>query len=521
LLYRFGNCVLDEDRRELRRGTALVSVEPQVFDILSYLIRNRERVVSRDDLIVSIWAGRIVSESALTTRINAARSAIGDNGQDQSLIKTLPRKGFRFVGTVHEYQSQSGRATAEASDVQPVPALALPGRASIAVLPFTNMSGDPEQDYFADGMTEEVITALSRCKWLFVIARNSSFTYKGKTVDVRQVGRELGVRYVLEGSVRKSGNRVRITGQLIEAGTGSHLWADKFDGSLEDVFDLQDQVAASVVGLIAPKLELAEIERARQKPTERLDSYDFYLRGMSLLYQRAPVLEAQKLFKRAIEQDPQYAAAYAMAAWMSVRQQADAGLPLTAETRTEAIDLARQGAKLANSDDAFTLARCSHVLTYLGHEYDRGASMVEQAVVLNPNLAIAWYSRGWVTLLCGGAELAIESFDRMLRLSPLEPFRLGAWNGVSFALLFLGRYEEGYTTAMKSLQYVPTVHSLGAYIANSMLAGRPTEAREAVTQLSNLHPDFRASHAQEAFPFRKLEWRNQIAAALRDAGLPD
>ena len=257
---------------------------------------------------------------------------------------------------------------------------ALPDKPSIAVLPFQNMSGDAEQDYFADGMVEDIITALSRFKSLFVIARNSSFAYKGKAIDIRNVGRELGVRYVLEGSVRKAGNRVRITAQLIEAASNRHLWADKFDGGLEDVFDLQDKVTSAVVGLIAPRLEMAEIERARQKPTEKLDSYDHYLRGMAALHGRQWP-EAYALFKRAIERDPDYAAAHAMLAWSLLLQQAMRGSPLSEESKDEAIRHARVASRLAD-EDAFALARAGHVLTYLGHEYDLGASMVQQAVDL-------------------------------------------------------------------------------------------------------------------------------------------
>jgi TolB-like protein/class 3 adenylate cyclase/Tfp pilus assembly protein PilF len=398
--------------------------------------------------------------------------------------------------------------------------LTLPDKPSIAVLPFQNMSGDPEQEYFADGMVEDIITALSRFKSLFVIARNSSFTYKGKAVDIKRVGRELGVRYVLEGSVRKAGNRVRITGQLIEAATGRHLWADKFDGALEDVFGLQDRITTSVVGLIAPTLEQAEIERAKQKPTDRLDSYDFYLRGMALVNRRKSLSEAHDFFRRAFEQDPEYAAAYGMAAWTLLLEQASGGVPLAPEKRTDAIRLANLGSRLAN-DDAFALARSGHVLTYLGHEYDRGASMVEQAVTLNPNLALAWYSRGWVSLLCGEAERAVESFDRMIRLSPLDPLRIGTWTGSSFAFFQLERYQEGCASAMKSIQFAADAHTLGAFIANAVGAGRIAEAREAVVQLLKLRPDFRVSHVQEAFPIRSPEKRERIAAFLLEAGLPE
>jgi adenylate cyclase len=399
-------------------------------------------------------------------------------------------------------------------------ALALPDKPSIAVLPFQNMSGDAEQEYFADGMAEDIITELSRFKSLFVIARNSSFTYKGKAVDIKQVGRELGVRYVLEGSVRKAGNRVRITGQLIDATTDRHLWADKFDGALEDVFGLQDQVTASVVGLIAPTLEQAEIERMRQKPTDRLDSYDFFLRGTALLNKMGSLSEARELFKKAFELDPDYSAAYAMAATTLVTQQGARGVPLSAEMRADAIRLADVGAKLGD-DDAFVLAISGHVLTYLGHEYDRGAAMVEQAVALNPNLAVAWFSRGWVSLMCGEGERAIESFDRMIRLSPLDRLRIGAWNGSSFALYQLGRHEEGCAVAMKSIQLVKNAHTLSAFAINAVGAGRITEARETVTELLKLRPGFRTSHVREAFPLRDPAGREQITAALREAGLPD
>src|SRR6266480_2086047 len=228
--YLFEEYELDTDRRELHRGADVVSVTPQVFDLLDYLIRNRERVVSKDDLINAIWNGRIVSDAALTTRLNVARSVIGDCGEEQRLIKTLPRRGFRFVGPVQEAQRRTDAKVAGNPAEPPKPALTLPPEPSIAVLPFANLSSDPEQEYFADGMVDDITTALSRFKALFVIARNSSLTYKGRAVDVKQIGRELGVRYVLEGSVRKAANRVRITGQLVDTATGAHLWADRFDG---------------------------------------------------------------------------------------------------------------------------------------------------------------------------------------------------------------------------------------------------------------------------------------------------
>jgi TolB-like protein/class 3 adenylate cyclase/tetratricopeptide (TPR) repeat protein len=436
-----------------------------------------------------------------------------DRGEQQ--VKNISRP-VRIYAVRPAGVTTTPAATASAMEVKKP--LQLPDKPSIAVLPFQNMSGDPEQEYFADGMVEDIITALSRFKSLFVIARNSSFTYKGKAVDIKQVGRELGVRYVLEGSVRKSGSRVRITGQLIEAATDRHLWADKFDGALEDVFDLQDQVTTRVIGLIAPKLEQAEIERARQKPTGSLDSYDCFLRGMALTHKRT-LAEARGFFLKACEQDPEYGPAFAMAATTLMFEQGISGVPLTAEKRAEAVRLAHVASRVGN-DDAFTLARSGHVLTYLGREYDRGASMVEQAVELNPNLAIAWYSLGWVSMMCGDAERAIESFERMIRLSPLDPLRISAWNGSSFACFCLGRYEEGCASATKSIQVVADAHTLGAYIVNAVRAGRVVEAQQAAARLLRSQPDFRAAHAEEAFPTRSLDIRNQIVTALREAGLP-
>jgi TolB-like protein len=261
--FTFGNCSVDCARRELRRGGKLVAIEPQVFDVLVHLIQHRDRVVSRDDLLASVWGRRIVSESTLSSRISAARSAIGDSGEGQRLIKTLPRKGFRFVGRVREEEGP-GRGGTPAE--LPRPALALPDKPSIAVLAFANMSGDPGQDYFSDGITEDIITGLSRFSELFVIARNSSFQYKGKSPDIRQVGRELGVRYVLEGSIRRAGDRVRITAQLIDAMTGAHRWAEHYDREVQDVFAVQDEVSRAIVAILVAQVNKAEAERALLKP---------------------------------------------------------------------------------------------------------------------------------------------------------------------------------------------------------------------------------------------------------------
>lgn len=396
----------------------------------------------------------------------------------------------------------------------------LPDKPSIAVLPFQNMSGDPEQEYFADGIVEDMITALSRFKSLFVIARNSSFTYKGKAVDIKQVGRDLGVRYVMEGSVRKAGGRVRITGQLIDARTGTHLWADKFDGALDDIFDLQDSITTCVVGTVAPTIEQAEIERAKQKPTDRLDCYDLYLRGMANMNRRSSLPKALELLKLAIEKDEEFGAAYSMAAFVLLVEQASSGSLLSDERRKEAVRLAERAVRL-RPDDALVLAQSAHVLCYLGHDYDRAAALSEQAIKLNGNLAPAWHSRGWVTLMCVLPEQAIESFKRMMRLSPLDPLTPGALYGSAFAYFLSRRHEEGLAAAVRATQLAVNVHSLGAFIVNATSLGRSVDAKEAATRLLKIDPSFCVAHASDLFPTRSLDARIRIANALRVAGLPE
>ena len=366
LRYFFGNYALDTDRRELRRGADMVLTSPQVFDLLEYLIRNRERVVSKDDLVSAIWKGRIVSDAALTTRLNAARSVIGDSGEEQRLIKTLPRKGFRFVGAVNERNQDSTATLVDSRVESSEPVLALPDKPSIAVLPFENMSGDPEQEYFADGMVEEIITALSRFRWLFVIARNSSFTFKGKAVDVKEVGRRLGVRYLLEGSVRKASGKVRIAGQLIDAVTGAHIWADRFERDLTDVFALQDELTVAVVSAIQPKLLQTEIEMATRRPPEHLTAYDLYLRARqkSYLRSREGFAECSQLAHRALDLDPRSVVAASLAASAHLDNVALGFSNDPQFERKEAVRLVRLALSIDDSDPV-TLAWAATVSAYL------------------------------------------------------------------------------------------------------------------------------------------------------------
>jgi TolB-like protein len=521
LLYLFADFVLDTDQRELRRGSTVVQIAPLAFDLLEFLIRNRERVLTRDDLIASIWNGRIVSESALSTCINAARSAINDTGEEQRLIRTLPRKGLRFVGAAREVRKPEAPDAADAVE-QPRPALSLPDKPSIAVLPFTNMSGDPEQEYFADGTVEDIITALSRLRWLFVIARNSSFTYKGKAVDVKQVGRELGVRYVLEGSVRKSANRVRITGQLIDASTGTHIWADRFDGAMEDIFDLQDQVTASVVGAIAPKMEQAEIERARCKPTENLGAYDYYLQGMAKVYQatRHAYGDALPLFQKAIELDPNFASACGMAAWCYAWRKRNGWMADRATETAETARLALQAVHLGK-DDAIALSTGGFALAFVVGEVENGAAFIDRALILNPNLAAGWLLSGWVNLYLGKPEVTIERATRAVRLSPLDPFTFLAYSLIGSGHMHAGRYDEACSWAEKGLWQQTNAGSARVAAASHALAGRLDQACKAVVRLRAIDPTFRVSDLRHMLPFRRPEDLARYEEGLRKAGLQE
>ncbi|XIA65652.1 winged helix-turn-helix domain-containing protein [Bradyrhizobium sp. TZ2] len=524
--FLFEEYVLDLDRRELTRGSRAIAIGPQVFDLLVHLVQNREHVVSKDNLLDVVWGGRIVSESTLTSHINAVRKAIGDSGEEQRLVRTIARKGFRFVGEVSEAHVPDGpnSKTEPAPAEQPsASAPDFPDKPSIAVLAFQNLSGDPEQEYFADGVVEDIITALSRIRWLFVIARNSSFTYKGRAVDVKQISRELGVRYVLEGSVRKAANRVRITGQLIDATAGTHLWAERFEGSLGDIFELQDQVAASVVGAIAPQLERAEIERAKRKPTGNLGAYDYYLRGMADLHQgtREAIDEALRLFEKAIELDPDFASAYGTAAWCHFWRKVNGWRTDPPREAAEATRLARRAVELGR-DDAVALTRGGHALAHFAGDLDGGIALHDRAVVLNPNLAAAWFLGGYLRVWHGESDSAIERFERAMRLSPLDPETYRMQAGMAAAHLFAGRFDAASLLADKASRDLPSfLLAAGVAAASHTLAGRPEEGKRAMAQLRKLDPLLRISNLRDWLPIRRAEDLATFADGLRRAGLPE
>jgi TolB-like protein/class 3 adenylate cyclase len=414
--------------------------------------------------------------------------------------------------------SPAAIAKSSADVAEPLP---LPDKPSIAVLPFQNMSGDPEQEYFADGMVEDIITGLSRSKSLFVIARQSTFTYKGKAVDVRQVGRDLGVRYVLEGSVRKAGNRVRITGQLIDAATGLHLWAERFDGQLEDVFDLQDRVTSSVICAISPRLERAEIERAKRKRTDNLQAYDYYLRALANLYQftREANIEALKLSATANGLDPEFAISYALGATCYIQRKVFGWSTEAAQERAEARSLATRAIQLDNQDP-MVLAMVGDTLAYVLGEVEEGAKLIWQAIDLNPNYATARNWGGWAYLWLGDVNAAIDQFHAALRLDPRDPWICTAQSGLAFAHFFAGRNEEASLWAATAIKQRPDhVAAYRVMTACHVTSGQIEEARQTCKIAMQLDPSQRISRFNGLF--RRTQDIEKLARALRIAGMPE
>jgi TolB-like protein len=514
LLFSFENFVMDCDRRELRRGAALVPVEPKVFDFLSYMIQNRDRVVSKDELIDTVWQGRIISESALATCISAARAAVADHGRQQRLIKTLSRKGLRFIGSV-----QQGDHKTQPLQTAARPRLALPEKPSIAVLPFQNIGSDPEQDYFADGFVEDVISGLARIKWLFVVARNSSFVYKGRPVDVRQVGSELGVRYVLEGSVRKDGKRVRVSSQLIEAETGVHLWTERYDRMHDDIFALQDELTLSVVGAIEPSLRMVEIERVKRKRPESLDAYDLVLRALPFCYRHTTkdAANAIPLLQKALELEPGYTAAHAYLAWC---YQGRFRYGLREDDRVAAVRHAR-AAIAAGTDDATAFAIAGFIVALNEHDHGTAFTMFDRALALSNSNILALACSALILSFLGRTGVAIERAERAIRLSPFDPLNYIAYNALAVSFLMEGRHEASRDAARLSVQLNPDFSVCHLFLAAALVRlGHQEEALREAKRVLALDPALTIRGVSG-----RLGFAPAVAASLRDAwrmvGLPE
>jgi adenylate cyclase len=429
----------------------------------------------------------------------------------------------RLMREIDRISLRRSDATAPQPEVE-ASRLALPDKSSIAVLPFANISGDPEQEYFTDGMVEEITTAIARLPWLFVIARNSAFTYKGKPVGVKQVAQELGVRYVLEGSVRKAGNRVRITGQLIDTATGAHIWADRFDGALDDIFELQDQVASSVAGAIEPKLRQSEIERASRKPTANLTAYDLYLRALAQSYRFTDegVAEALVLARQALAIDPSYAPAAAVIGRCRRQQRVQGWGTLSNEDIGEACRLSRQALEVER-DDAETISQAAFTLFLLAGEVAMVAAALDRVLALNPNAAHAWMTRGYLHALRNQPEAAIEACERARRLSPFDPYAFFCAGNIAIAHLAARRFEQAIEWADRALHDQPRfVPAMRVKIAASAHLGRLEEARAELNRmLAAVDPKLTIAGFRAYAHFMAPEVLELYVTGLRLAGLPE
>ena len=511
--FLFADCVLDTDRRELVRDSAPVAVEPQVFDLLVYLVRNCDRVVSKDDLIGSVWGGRIVSDSTLASRLNAARKAVRDSGHEQKLIRTLQRKGVRFVADVRTNLQDGAPAPAA-----PPPDAPSPTRPAIAVLPFVNMSGEPGQEYFSDGISEDIITALSKLRWFFVVARNSSFTYKGKPVHMRQIAEELGVGYVVEGSVRRSGDRVRITAQLNDAATGSHLWAERYDRAVADVFAVQDEITDAIVAAIEPELYAAEDFRARRKPPESLDVWGLVMRALSHYWRmtREDNVAAQALVEQAIAIDPNYAQALAIRAMSH-----SFAIRMGWEDRAisaPAVERAARAAVRADTTDPWAHLAMATAYRHL-ERFDDALAEFELTLFLNPNFSLALAYYGLVLTYVGRWQEGLQAARRALRLSPRDPLS-AIYNGVAAHAEFVGRnYAEAMRLAREaSLERPDFVGAHRVLTAAAAMAGETELARASLQELRRAHPNVSLAWIAEHLLLRPGQ-REDFLHALRRAGL--
>ncbi|MBV1796474.1 winged helix-turn-helix domain-containing protein [Siccirubricoccus sp. G192] len=516
----FADVVLDSARGCLRdlKGVE-IPLAPKPFNLLVVLARNPGQTMSKDALLDAVWPGVHVTEDSLFQAVREARRAIGDEAG--RLLRSVPRRGYLLDAAV---ALGTTPPVAEAQPASSIPAALAPpaDRPSLVVLPFQNMSGDAEQEYFADGMVEEITTALSRIRSLFVIARNSAFTYKGRAVDIRQVGRELGVRYVLQGSVRKAGGQVRIGCQLIEAQIGHTVWAERFDGHVADVFALQDQVTEAVAGAIEPSLRLAEIERAQHKPTENLDAYDLYLQALPHHYANTQQDSDQALLllERALLLDPSFSMAKAFAAF-SMEKRGIQGWGEPGERET-AIRLAREA--LADTrDDPATLRCAAHAIASLAHDYDRALTAIERAFSINPNSAQVLGSAAWILTYVAQTDRAIALFERAIRLSPLDPELTYFFSGLGIAYLQADRFEDALKAGQMAIPLMPdraTGHRVVVTALQSL--GRHQEARAAAIRYMAANPSGARVFADRISAlFTDESFTSRHIAALRGAGLPE
>jgi len=508
--YRFGAFCIDAERLEIRKDDVAVPVQPQVFELLVYLLENRERVVPKDDLIEAVWEGRAVSDGTLNARINAARRALDDTGDEQAVIRTFPRRGFRFVAEL--------MTGAVAADPRPpeMPVATGPDPQSIAVLPFVNMSGDQDQEYFADGLTEDLITDLSKIPGLFVIARNSSFAFKGKAMDMVELGDKLGVAHVLEGSVRKAGRRVRINAQLIDAATGGHLWAERYDGDLEDIFALQDDITGQIIEAL--RGSLAGTHGANRQ-TESVAAYELSLRARAKFFMFSPETnrECIDLYNQAIEVDPNFADAWAglvfpyQSGWSFLWPGYDDGLTIAVEKAERAVELA-PSSSLAQS-------RLGWVQTFL-NQPDKSVASFEKALAIDPYStdALAFYSE--CLNFAGDPSQALEIGAACLKYDPVTP--INCVFHIGHAHFLLGHLEEAAQSIGSAIEMAPDFPVARMIMAATQAElGNLDQAAKHLNHVRLSYPAYNSDTFNARYPYADPAHRQRVLTGLRQAGLPD
>lgn len=513
--YLFDDYTLDTDRRELRRGDALASVEPKVFDLLAFVICNRERVVSRDDMIEAIWNGRIVSELTLTSCINGARGAIGDNGEDQRFIKTLPRKGIRFVGRVHE-----DRPVTHAGRQPPEIISDLSDRVSVAVLPFQAMAGDAELDSFCDGVTEDIITGLSRTNGVWVIARNTMFTYKGRAIDVRTVAKDLGVGYVLEGSLRKAGERLRLTAQLVEAETGHHIWAGKIDRPMIGLFDLQDDFTQCVVASVQTQIIVSEGTAVARKAKTTVGAGDLLARARERVYQQTAegLKDLVSLAESVLDLDPTNGEACRLLA-TGVWHQAYIGfIPWDRAASDRVMSFAQRAVVAERADEyAHWMLGLAHLMA---NQHERALVSLRRALDINPSCSLAYGSTGTVLAWQGDSETSIANNEIALKINPSDPTNYYRYFGLALAHYLASRYDKALEYAALAVQLRPDWWlALVIYAATLAEVGRLAEARAVCAELKRIRPDVTV-RILDNLPFAKQSDREHVARGLQKADVP-
>lgn len=513
MTYSFSEFSLDPDAFELTRDTDKIAVEPQAFSLLQFLIENRDRVVSKDELIEKVWDGRIVSDAALNSCVNAARRAVSDNGKAQAVIKTFPRRGFRFVAEVSNITSTGKRLQPERG------APTQSDGPSIAVLPFDNLSADPEQDYFSDGMAEDLITDLSKISNLYVAARNSTFAFKGRVPEVREIADKLGVAFILEGSVRRMGERLRINAQLINAADGGHVWAERYDGELTEIFEFQDRIREKIVAALRLKLTPADKTRTERRRTENIDAYDLFLKGRQNYFRYAPESLAAAIgqLEKAIELDPGFADAYGYLSYCTFASRILRWLDYD-ETLENALSLAERAVSL-DPESALAHTRLGWILGWM-RRYDEAFESFETALSLQPDLAETHTYYGELLNFYGDYERALELCQRAYRLDPLQP---PSWEyHLGHAYLGLGRLQEAIDNIQSACARAPKFIPARLYLTFAYAeSDRMQDARAQIETVRELNPSYTIAMIRDDFPFRQEEECERFLDAIRRAGLPE